>query len=480
MIAISKSDFYKNGCVDCGCESASFIYLDDDFSKLTCAECRSEFIILNDGIVESEICHKTNKIDSKGSPIFEHYKLQEHPRKNILKHLLVLPDIRPENGIGDFCFPRGISFTLSCAVKSKEAGIRITDMINRVNTEYNNKQFSCTLEYNDKCPLRVNVRIDYPTKLKGIILLRLIDANDQILTEDILRKTINMEMNFEYYWKYFVSSGIFNVVNFSFIDLLVDDPTNITQDQLDYGYLDSDPNYNYLDQFELFAIYHQIDAELSNDNLDNAIILANHLIRICNSPFNCDVILKTDIKNDFTLKLRQSFINSVISLLHGHYDILTGESVTLDLDEFNNCMPTIEYPIITDNNKNAFLLEWHLLVSKIFSVIDIDKLKISSAFEKEKISTISFNKISNDNLETYIMFSLFGLYIHVSKKIEENNYDNAILAISHVANQQKYELIETILSNSDNSEKYKEIYKNLLDISNNYFYCKKNNSIKLK
>ena len=116
-----------------------------------------------------------------------------HPRKGIPKHKFVRPDVRPEDGIGDYCTPRGIGYDLACFVKSKEAGQRITDMINRVNEEFEQKGFSCRLDYRDFEPLWIQVKIKYPDKVRAFILESMIEENDNVITEDIVREANSID-----------------------------------------------------------------------------------------------------------------------------------------------------------------------------------------------------------------------------------------------------------------------------------------------
>lgn len=224
MKAIKESDFEEYGCVTCGCE---FCYLSMQSSSeaiVECAECHTRFMIFREGkkIADTGIgktdykgfilpSEKESAIDTFSQINFSDEKVLEqlkngiaiekdgflyfvlgpHPRKGIAKHELVIPDIRPENLEGDYCYPRGVGYDVACFVKSKQAGERITEMINKLNQEYEEKGFSCWLDYREDEPLWIQVKIDYPDELRAQYLIDLIKLNDYIITEDIVREAIN-------------------------------------------------------------------------------------------------------------------------------------------------------------------------------------------------------------------------------------------------------------------------------------------------
>lgn len=224
MVGIRQSEFESYGCPFCGCSFVS-CYSGSPFDRqVTCGECEKEFNIvkdeyMDDSKIEEYLCYKKiaeSSIDlMKNHPdlieddpgLIEETKSYleainvylnpykecvPHPRKGTPKHELVVPDVRPEDGIGDYCTPRGIGYDLACFVKSKEAGQRITDMINKISEEYGDKGFSCWLDYRENEPLWIQVKIDYEDKTRAIILSSNIAKNDYIITEDIVRKVLTM------------------------------------------------------------------------------------------------------------------------------------------------------------------------------------------------------------------------------------------------------------------------------------------------
>lgn len=221
MIAVNYSDYEKYGCVNCGCDFCYSDHISGSTTPVICGECNTRFVIIDDdfhistlgfskkdydGVVikennngmyltKADILKARNgiAIEKTNDKDFIYPVACSHPRKGILKHKFVRPDVRPEDGIGDFCIPRGVGYDLACFVKSKEAGKRITEMINEINKEYDNKEFSCHLDYRESEPLWIQVKIDYPSVEKAELLHNLIIENDNIITEEIVRNAINMK-----------------------------------------------------------------------------------------------------------------------------------------------------------------------------------------------------------------------------------------------------------------------------------------------
>ncbi len=222
MIAINYSDYDKYGCVNCGCDFCYVDHISGPTTPVICAECNTKFLVINDDLDISTIgfekktfdgviiTKKSNgelylgkmdiskmkngiAIEKFSNPNYVYPLTVEHPRKGIYKHKFVRPDVRPEDGIGDFCEPRGVGYDLACFVKSKEAGERITNMINGINEEYDNREFSCKLDYREDEPLWIQIKINYPNIVKAELLMKLINDNGNIITEEIVRDAINMK-----------------------------------------------------------------------------------------------------------------------------------------------------------------------------------------------------------------------------------------------------------------------------------------------
>ena len=230
MRAIKVADYEKYGCVKCGC---NYAYSDGYFgteASLICGECGEKFVILNNlaktssvgfgkegfqGITIPKENTKTAEslLNWISQTDFSKPEIQEklangigiekdgfvyllvtpHPREGIPSHDLVIPDLRPEEKNGDFCYPRGVGYDLACFVKSKQAGERITEMINRVVKDYTNETFCCHLDYREDEPLWIQVKIDYQSELRAELLAKLIEENDNVITEAIVRNTLNQK-----------------------------------------------------------------------------------------------------------------------------------------------------------------------------------------------------------------------------------------------------------------------------------------------
>jgi len=195
IIAISASSFNRSGCIKCGCEYAynnhGIIVLAT--IPLKCAECGTEFVILADGIKESDI--------GFGSPPV-YPKLHKHPRHLILKHAYVIPDIPPECG-GEYFAPRGSDYGLAGFVKCKEAGERIVKMFSEIALERSNPNdafcFICgkspaKLDYRKTAPDWIRVVIGCcPEGRKNIMILRELTSDGIITKEKIIQAIDGIE-----------------------------------------------------------------------------------------------------------------------------------------------------------------------------------------------------------------------------------------------------------------------------------------------
>jgi len=174
MIAISYKDYLKYGCPKCGCDvSNTMNFRTGDTLPVICEECKTEFIILADGLKQSRLTFGD-----------EAPKLQEHPRKGIPWHPYEWPDPRPENG--EYARPRVIGYDLACFLKSKKAGERLLDMVKEVTGKDNPSSW---LDYRENEPKWIQFKFqkeefDLPQ------LSILIRNNDNIVTKDILSKTV--------------------------------------------------------------------------------------------------------------------------------------------------------------------------------------------------------------------------------------------------------------------------------------------------
>ncbi len=227
MKAIKYSDYEKYGCVNCGCEYCYVDGLDGKEAIVCCAECQTSFMVMSDKAKVSSVglgrfdgflipekdVKKMSLTDYLSTIDFSNEEIREklknglalekesfaypivvpHPREGIPKHQLVIPDIRPEEG--DYCYPRGVGYDLACFVKSREAGERITEMINRVQNDYPHKYFKCHLDYREDEPLWIQVKIDYNSEIRAEYLADLIEENENIITEQIVRQASNSKIS---------------------------------------------------------------------------------------------------------------------------------------------------------------------------------------------------------------------------------------------------------------------------------------------
>ncbi|MDD4187506.1 MAG: hypothetical protein PHX04_01875 [Bacilli bacterium] len=280
-IAVSNRDFKESGCVNCGCD---FAYNHSGASgggvvPVKCGECDIEFVILADGLNVSRMGFGTGKKDAEGKDIFAYpILLQAHPRKGIPSHEFVRPDIRPENGIGEFCKPRIVGYDLACFVKSKEAGARIVNMFDTINAaEENKNNFSCWLDYRPNEPLWIQVKIDYNSvgEHNASALAQLI-GQDGIITVEKIVQARDIVWNFENMWNFITSNKIGSSVDLGFMQKLVKFPYEVTdEDRKGMEYV-LKTNNNQLAMFEIYGMYLQVQKELAGHNVDRAAEVVEH------------------------------------------------------------------------------------------------------------------------------------------------------------------------------------------------------------
>lgn len=474
--AVSYADYKESGCINCGCE---FCYGGNisgyGTTDVTCGECGTKFVVLADGLLKSSIGYGTNQNDDSGEPIFEYPILGIHPRKGIQSHKFVRPDVRPENGIGDFCNPRGVGYDLACFVKSKEAGQRITDMINKVNEEYENKGFSCRLDYREDEPLWIQVKINYPNELRGSILAQLIGENGDIITEEQVRNAMDMKIDFANYWKYESRHKVYNAIEICFMHSIVAKPEEITKEQREEAYECSFQRNNFLDQFEVWGAYKQIELEIAKGKTENAVLLARHLIDLNRSHFNYELMLQRRKDMDYITDLRSYFHDELVKSVNMYYnDTKQTDKITAGKETCDYCAVRENFEL--DNEMmSKFTSDWQKIVPMIFSVADLEALKMSTEWEKARKSEDieRENQILGKYTNLYSMFSLFGLYVQVSRELETNNYVNAVLAIKHVADQFEsplfLELQNQIKNNDTKFLKTQAIYCQLINMAKKFY-----------
>ena len=499
MIAVKWSDYIESGCVNCGCEFCYADHISGPTTPLICGECNTEFIVISDDLQISSIGFSKDGYDglvvkegSNGEVSFDGLGIEQllsnaengtsineiveklkkgiaiedngfvypipgkHPRKGTPKHKFVRPDIRPENGIGDFCNPRGVGYDLACFVKSKEAGQRITDMINKINEEYDNKGFSCWLDYREHEPLWIQVKINYPNEMKATLLAGLIKDNGNVITEDIVRKAMDMQLDFATYWRYKASGSVYSAVETSFLHDIIGKPEELSQEQRNQAYKWSFQRNNYLDQFEVWGAYKQIDRELEKGNTENAVAIARHLVDLNGDHFNYELMLQRGKERDYITRLRGNLHEELVNAINIHYKRTKQFEKKTDGKQTCDYSTISEYANISDDAKQQFLSDWQSIVPMLFKVVDLKTLKMATDLDilvkdnKDEITKL--NQALNKYPNLYAMFSLFGLYVQVSRNIEEGQIENDILAAQHVASQQNSPLFEQLQRKTKNDD----------------------------
>lgn len=476
MIAVKWSEYEKSGCVNCGCEYCYSDGMSGPTTSVICGECKTQFLIVNDNLQMSSVGFNKdgvmqvllkparisrNMIEKNFHSDINAVELngyfypipQEHPRKGIAKHKYVKPDVRPENGIGDFCIPRSVSNDLACFVKSKEAGQRITDMINKINEEFEGKSFSCLLDYREHEPNWIQVKINYPDELRALFLSGLIAENGNVITEDIVRKAITMKTDFASYWKYKASGRVYNAVEMDFMHDIVGTPEEFTREQRNKIYDKTFQRNNYLDQFEVWGAYKQINMELEKGNVENAVALARHLVDLNGDHFNYELMAQRDKEREYITDLRRYFHEELVNALNIHYRN-TGE-FEKQIDGKQTC----DYATLNENfkpseeAKQQFITDWQKLIPIIFNVIDLEVLKSTTNWELQGVveAITQEKQVLNKYPNLYAMFSLFGLYVQVSRNLEQGQIENAILAVQHVASQMHSPLFNQLQTMATNN-----------------------------
>ena len=289
IIAVSYSDYNKYGCVKCGCEYCSVDIVSGPSTPVICGECESKFIILKDGLKKSSVGLATQKNDKDGNTIYEFPLLSVHPRKGVLKHPYVRPDIRPDNGIGEFATPRGVGYDIACFVKSKEAGKRIVEMFDKKNKEYeemgNKFVFSCCLDYRPNEPKWIQVKIEYTNEQRAELLCALIRNNSNIITEEVIESANNMKLTVADRYKLFgVNSLLLNYDINRKLMLLIN---NYGSSEYDNNTLQEiyKVNYNLLAQFEMFGTGLQVHSAIHGKETQLGIESLLNFIDKYNDPF---------------------------------------------------------------------------------------------------------------------------------------------------------------------------------------------------
>lgn len=520
MIAVKWESYKESGCINCGCEYCYSDGMQGPTTPVICGECKTKFLVMNNdlevssigfpkenydgiiteidgekvlyngydlfGLVKEQNTEKLNELKEilkekakNGRAIVDGdyvYPLpQEHPRKGIAKHKYVRPDVRPENGIGDFCNPRGVGYDLACFVKSKEAGQRITDMINKVNEEYENKGFSCWLDYRENEPNWIQVKINYPDELRALFLSGLIAENDNIITEDIVKNAITMKIDFASYWKYKASGRVYNAVEMDFMHGIIGKPEEFTKEQRDEIYHETWQKNNYLDQFEVWGAYKQIDLELEKGNVENAVALARHLVDLNGDHFNYELMVQRGKEREYITNLRGYLHEELVKTLNIHYRNTGNFKKQTDGKQTCDYTTLNESFKLSEDMKQQFVSDWQKLIPMIFDVVDLETLKTATIwkYKKDADSIAQEKQALNRYSNLYAMFSLFGLYAQVSRNIEEGQIENAVLAVEHVSSQMQSPLFSQLQAMTSNNDTHflrtQTVYAEISNTASKYY-----------
>ncbi|MGI6324604.1 MAG: hypothetical protein ACOXZS_01460 [Bacilli bacterium] len=314
MKAVSIEERNKWGCIDCGCDD----YIVEDSTRganvnlIRCFGCGKRFVVLFSGLTKSPVSFEDEKT---GQPVYP--VVQEHPRKGILKHKYKVLDVRPENGIGEYCVPLSMKYNLTCMVKSKEAGERIVAMFNNINKKIGSNCYedepcfvrginSVRTDYREWDPTWLKIKIPFcANHQKNTRLLMEKLEKKGIITEEIIWEALTAPWDFESLWKYETSHLIracisisafdkdlisiykLDIVINSWADLLKMSSMNVflhrgfhapktTVDEevsLEEDLVQAYPRYRkYLETYPLiYIMYKRVDSALNKGNISEAI-----------------------------------------------------------------------------------------------------------------------------------------------------------------------------------------------------------------
>lgn len=435
--SINLIEQYKQyGCPNCGCESCDFAYtISEHLVTTTCNECHEKFVVLD-----------IDKLSTK------------------------CKDIRPENNIGDFCYPRPIGYDLACFVNSKEAGQRICDVFNNLDSE----QFSCHLDYRDFEPNWVQVKISFKESLRGSILSDLIIQNNNIITEDIIKEATSKKIDFKVLWRHQVLTRLSYVTSPYLLHLSCMNPDELSNNENDilFSSFYNEKNQNYLVQFETYGATQQIEKELKKGNVKNALSTGKHLLQIESSTFNkyYDFLIAAKTQQE---SVRHYFYSPLLMNINNQFiNDEDFDQVIKDDDElfvYNKKRTTLN----DQEQAPELIKKWDEILELFKEFIDLQTLQnltnCNGSKTDEELNAIIKTQETSKNI--FITFSLFGLYIQVTREIDTLNFENAVLAIQHVADQKDSPLFLETLNNlsEEDANKLNEIYTKLSDIVN--IYC---------
>lgn len=469
MIAISSSDYEKFGCVNCGCD---FAYNPASISgngtfPAKCGECSTEFVILADGLEKSGLGF------GNGSNDYTYPILQEHPRHGILKHKFVRPDIRPENGIGEFCNSRGVGYDLACFVKSKEAGKRIVDMFDKIFEERKKEHKNCKcfvcgkdpvwLDYRPHEPLWIQVKIQYcKYHERNINVLSQLINEDNIITEDKIRMAMNIEWDFKNMWKYELSSKVISNTSIHFIKNLFKqefEPSKETKEAINFSF-----NYdgNVLSQFHSLGCFLQVNSLLRKDDFKKSYLAISQYIQAISFRFTTSFNYKYKSNLKFYIRIAKELNSFLFDNPYENENCFYCDFKGVSTDELTkNYKEELSKIYLSFTFKNLWE---NIIKNHVCEYADFKYLR--NIIETDEYNTIDF---SNTNIMS--MFNTAGLYFTVNKLLEEENEKMAALAVEQVYNSLTSKFNAAINENciDKNNEKDKKLYMDLSVLLHSYW-----------
>ncbi|MFA6860334.1 MAG: hypothetical protein WCR30_03000 [Clostridia bacterium] len=209
IIAVSKKDFSRHGCVNCNCEKVKKLSNDNGVKAVLveCYECGTKFVVLEDGFD----CSVDKGFDAYGTLKFNNAILknelaypfkEDHPNRNP-KHSYVKADLKPE--YGEYFYFNAIRCNhLSAYVQSKEAGLRIIKMFEEQTQKKAEKDKFCfvsgtkpaVMVLSNENPNLIELKIGYSEKYKvNIEILRNLTEKTKIITPEIISQAQNFMIN---------------------------------------------------------------------------------------------------------------------------------------------------------------------------------------------------------------------------------------------------------------------------------------------
>lgn len=389
--AISKRDFKKYGCVTCGCDS---VKLDNQWSMeskfVVCPECGAEFMILANGLKQSNICRASNVLNENGEKFNEYPLLIEHPRKGIKKHPYKPVDLRPYVEGEEYFICKSFYFdTAVFQVSCLDAAKRIEQMFK--NCSY--CPYKCTINYDRKNPFYITMDVSCRDINRITYLTKMIKDNRNVISNSIITNASLLQENFANNWHYgYKSLNVISLVNQKYLNNVL----------CSNGIIDcSDDSKNILLMCEALGVNSLINNCLANKN---------------------DILAE---------KILLSFIHS---LQNGYYQqsfdysVFNQRLLNLAIERSTESLSKIPY--VEDESKNKIDYNISGIITKESSDNLINKLAGFINFQEVTDANINIYKYQNNSSEI-VNYLLTGLYYQIKKDQANDNYKDMSNAIGH-------------------------------------------------